>query len=380
MLVLAVLCAAPSVGATTADDLCSSLDDPCVVGGVVTADADSTLDFGSRTLQLAAGAKMLWSGNLSIQAGNCDFRAASALGEATSTPGLHYLNLLCGVSTLAGAITTRGAGILVEGDGPHVISGKIKAVGDEVGVIAWDSYGAPGHVTISGQIQATSRLAPPPGEFRVSTNFGDILVTDLARIKVKGRSAYPFEDFFYFVADSGTLTMNGHIDARAKDGAYAFNFESNQAVLFGPGSQLVAKAKTKGPEIAINSQVGSVTLQGKIKAGVSAALQGGQGDAIVHVCAGDDILVDGKASIDASSGGFESSIVMGAFDRVQVGTAALGAKLFAKTDGDIELCGGTTAFVTSSSTVVPDPEAVGQTGDCLSPESQVIFLLDCNAG
>jgi hypothetical protein len=372
------LLAASPAAATVADDLCAPTDDPCVVSGSVAIDAGSTLDFGTRTLELAAGAKVSWSGALTITAGSCDFRTGSTLAEATTTAGLHYLGLQCGTSALAGAITTRGAGILVEGDGPHTMSGKIKAQGDEVGVIAWDSYGVPGDVTIAGSIQATSKVGPPPGEFRIATNFGSIVVTEVAKIKVKGAMADPFSEFFYFLASSGSLTLDGRIDARAKTGAYSFNFEANEDVVFGPKSQLTAKGKTKGPEVAINSQLAGVTLRGKIKAGVSAPLQGGQGDAIVHVCAGDDILVDGKASIDASSGGFESSIVMGAFDIVQVGTAALGAKLLAKTDGDIELCGGTTAFVTGSSTVVPDAESVGHIGDCLSPESQVIFLLDCN--
>jgi hypothetical protein len=243
-------------------------------------------------------------------------------------------------------------------------------------VIGFDLMGTPGDITVSGTIQAKSKLGTPPGEFRLLSTFGNVTLTETAKVKVKGVTANPFSEFFYFEADSGALTVNGLVDARAKTGAYALNFEANQDVVFGPRSKVVAKAATTGAEIAINSQGADVTLQGKVLA-AARAVTSGDGPR-VHVCAGDDILVDQKAVIDASSGGFDGSIILGAFDVARVGTVSVGAKLLAKTDGDIEVCGGTSGSISASSTVVPDPEAVG-TGVCLSPTSQVIFFLDCNA-
>jgi hypothetical protein len=361
--------------ATVADDLCPSADDPCVVSGAVAIDAGSTIELGARTLQLATGAKVSWTGDLTVNAEGCDFRLGSALAESAATTGDHFLNLNCTTSALAGIVATLGAGVIVTGPGPHVLSGAIQARGDQVGVIAIDSYAPPGHITVSGKIQAKSKTGTPPGEFRLWSNFGDILVTDTAKIQVKGATADPFTEFFFFEADSGSLTVNGSVDARAKSGAYAFNFEANQAVRFGPRSKVNAKAKGTGAEMAINSQVADVTLQGSIKAPAK-AVSGGHG-ARVHVCAGHDILVDGKASIDASSG-FDGSIILGAFNQARVGAGGVGAKLVSKTDGDIEVCGGTSGSISSASKVVPDAEAVGS-GVCLSPESQVIFLLDCSS-
>jgi hypothetical protein len=102
--------------ATVADDLCSPLDDPCVVSGPVTIDPGSILLFGVRTLQLAPGAVVSWTDELVIHAAACDFRAGSTLRETVPTPGPHFLYLDCaGASTLAGTITTRGAGMLVPG-------------------------------------------------------------------------------------------------------------------------------------------------------------------------------------------------------------------------------------------------------------------------
>jgi hypothetical protein len=250
----------------------------------------------------------------------------------------------------------------------------VKAQGDEVGVIAVDFTNTPGDITVSGKIQVKSKLGTPPGEFRLISNHGDITLTEKAKIKVRGAMADPFSEYFYFLAGSGTLTVDGLVDARVATGAYGFNFEADQDVRFGPRSKLVAKARGTGAEVAINSQSADVTLQGKILASAR-PVDFGNGPR-VRVCAGDDILVDAKSIIDASTGGFDGSIVLGAFDVARVGTVDVGAKLLAKTDGDIEVCGGTSGSISSSSTVVPDPEAVGS-GVCLSPTSQVIFLLDC---
>ena len=54
-----------------------------------------------------------------------------------------------------------------------------------------------------------------------------------------------------------------------------------------------------------------------------------------------------------------------------------GAKVLSKIEGDIEICGNTSGvWIRSSSKIIPEPWAVG-IWECLSPESQVIFMLDC---
>jgi hypothetical protein len=374
VVVCATSVAVASAWATVADDLCAPAADPCVVAGDVTVDPGSTLDFGSRTLQLAAGAVASWTGDLHVIASQCDFQEGSALRESVAGPTFSYLNLDCGVANLAGAIVTKGSGVIVTGDGPHVLSGSITAKGDQVGVIAVDSYGTPGDITVSGKINAQSRTGTPPGEFRLNTSFGNITVTEDAKIVARGATADPFSEFFSFIAGSGTLTVDGSIDARAKNGAYAFNFEANQAVTFGPRSQIKATARTRGAEMAINSQLATVTLRGKIKAAAKNAPN--PDGPKVHVCAGNDIVMEEKAKIDASDGS-QGSVILGAYDIARV---QAGATIFSKADGDIEVCGGTSGSISSDARVFPGPEAVGtwDTAYCLSPESQVIFELDCN--
>jgi hypothetical protein len=98
----------------------------------------------------------------------------------------------------------------------------------------------------------------------------------------------------------------------------------------------------------------------------------------VRSCAGNDATIESTAKIDASAG-FNGSIIVGAFDIARI---QAGAKVSSKKEGDIEVCGNTSGSISSNAKVVPEASAVGTYNDagCLSPESQVIFTLDCNAG
>jgi hypothetical protein len=235
---------------------------------------------------------------------------------------------------------------------------------------------AAGALEAHGHIKAQSKTGTPPDEFRLISNFGNVLIDETAKIQLKGATADPFSDLFIIEAGTGTLTINGTIDARAKSGAYALNLEGNQAVEFGPKSKIIASAKGTGPEMAINSQVASVTLRGQIQA-KTGAVSFGNGSR-VRVCAGNDVTIESTAKIDASAGS-DGSIIVGAFDTAQVRG---GAKLSSKKNGDIEVCGGTSGFISSHAKVTPEADSVGTYNDagCLSPTSQVLFDLDCNAG
>lgn len=370
---LALAALPPRAHGTVADDLCPPTTDPCVLSAAATVDSDSTLDFGTRTLRLAPGAVVTWSTNLTVKAATCDFQQGSTVREGPSPQGSGFLELQCGSTTLAGKLTTIGAGVLITGDGPHAFSGQLVAKGDQVGVIAIDSYGSPGNITVSGKILAKSKIGTPPGEFRLNSNFGNIQVTETAKIKLQGAVADPFTEFFSAIAGTGSLTIGGTIDATAKTGAYAFNLEANGDVTIDAKAKVKAKAKETGAEIAINSQGGAVTVAGKVLAPAKQVTNHG---ARLRVCASGDVLIRPKAVLDSSSGS-DGSIVVGAGGHVSVGLSSSGAKLLSKDAGDIEICGGAGAFVSHASKVVPDPEAVG-TGVCLSPTSQVVFLLDCS--
>jgi hypothetical protein len=60
-------------------------------------------------------------------------------------------------------------------------------------VIAVDFPGTPGDITVSGKIQAKSKVGTPPGEFRLVSNFGDITIAETAKIKIGGATANPFD-------------------------------------------------------------------------------------------------------------------------------------------------------------------------------------------
>ncbi|MBI3785733.1 MAG: hypothetical protein HY270_20260 [Deltaproteobacteria bacterium] len=367
-------CALRRAHATVADDLCAPTDDPCVIATKVTVDPSSTLDFGTRALRILKSGVLTWSTSLTLTAGNCDFQPQSKVAEAKTSPGTDFLWMNCSSSTLAGTIRTVGGGVLVEGPGPHLLSGVIRAVGDNVGVIAVDSAGLPGGITVSGKIVAKANKGTPPGEFRLISNFGDVLITDTARISATGVTTEP-NSLLWFEAGSGKLTIQGRVTAKASSGAYDLNLEGNGDVVLGPKSRISAPAKKVGAGIGINSQGGRVGLQGSIVAPVR-QVQSGSG-ARVRVCASSDILIDGGAKIDASDGNSNGSIIVNGGGTTSVGTNLQGAKVLAKTDGDIEICGATLPVVSTKSTIKPPPQELG-TNECLSANSQFIFFLDCN--
>jgi hypothetical protein len=360
------------VWATVADDLCAPIDDPCVLSTVVNVDPSSTLDFGSRTFRIADNAKLIWRTDLTINAGACEFAAKSQVIEHKDSPGTGFLELNCNSTNLLGKITTVGSGVLAEGDGPHVWGGVISAKGPSVNVIAIDSYGSPGDITLSGKIKAVAKTGTPPGEFRFVSNFGNIEVAETAKIALMGAESDPFTELVWFEAGTGKLDIKGAIQAKTKVGAYEMTFEANGPVTLGAKAKISGKGNGTGAKIGFNSQSSSVTFFGKVMA---PAKNVGPNGPKIRICAADDVIVAEKSLLDASDKGSGGSIIIGAGDLARV---RAGSKVYAKTDGDIEVCGGSSGLVSSSAKVVPAPEAVGQTGACLSPNSQFIFFLDCN--
>jgi hypothetical protein len=137
-----------------------------------------------------------------------------------------------------------------------------------------------------------------------------------------------------------------------------------------PKAKIMCKGKGTGAEVGFNSQSGSVSIFGKVQIPAKDPSDGPK----IRVCAADDATIQEKAFLDASDKSSDGSVIIGAGDMARVRP---GAKIFAKHDGDIEVCGGTIASV-SGATVDPPPEAVGTTGSCLSASSQFNFFLDCN--
>lgn len=367
---LALVCARPAI-ATVADDLCGALDDPCVVTGKVVVDPSSTLDFGTRTFRIAEKAKLTWRDDLTIHAGACEFQPKSQVVEDKTSTGTGFLELNCDSTSLLGKIKTKGSGVLAEGDGPHEWGGLISVKGDTLSVIAIDSYGLPGNITLSGKIIAIAKVGAPPGEVRFISNFGNIEVGEKAKMQVKGVESDPSSEIIWFEAGSGTLDIRGKIQAKTKTGAYQMAFEADGNVTVHPKSKIQCKGKGNGAEVGFNSQSGSVTIFGKVQVPAKEPSDGPK----IRICAAADATVEEKGFLDASDKSSDGSVIIGAGDVARI---QAGAKVFAKHDGDIEVCGGTSGSVSSQAKVDPPPEETGMTGECLSPNSQFIFFLDCN--
>jgi len=88
LLALAAVCARVSL-ATVASDLCPATADPCVVSSAKTVTPGSTLDLGSRALDVRAGGSLnVSSGLMTILAGSVRVESGGALlGSSSQATG-----------------------------------------------------------------------------------------------------------------------------------------------------------------------------------------------------------------------------------------------------------------------------------------------------
>jgi cysteine-rich repeat protein len=187
---LVALAAASAAGATTADDVCSPLADPCVVPTGTTIDVTdgSVLDFGTRALVLAAGGA---STRLDGNGGSMTILA----GSVTLNPGSGILSRSGSVTVIStGAISVLRSGnararidvgdfsspgtITLDADGDLEIQGVVTAQGAGAeagnGSVALTSLG---DVRISGEVNASSGGADFGGDVNVQVPQGDLLVS-----------------------------------------------------------------------------------------------------------------------------------------------------------------------------------------------------------
>lgn len=366
---LSVALACPAF-ATTADDLCDAAADPCEVSAHIVVDPDSVLDFGPRVFRLLDGGSLVWADNLTINAGRCDVYPRTAVTEDKSSTATGFLTLNCDDLSIGGKISTVGGGILAAGAGSYALArrGRIKAKGKRVGAITIDMGG---NITIGGKISARSKNGPVSGPFRIVSTDGDVTLAKRSRIKLRGTTADPSSDSFSVVSRVRNVFIEGKIDARAKSGAYSFNFEADSAVLLLRPGKIRARAADKGARIAFNSQSYFMALDGKIDARATNITNSADGPRL-HACAADLILVGDK--INVSDDASFASLILGAGDQVGLDDRAT---LSANAEGNIEICGNSSGvFIDPSATISPQPQAIGS-NQCASPNSGVIFDLAC---
>src|SRR5882724_1447121 len=179
LLVLAALSARVSL-ATVASDLCPATADPCVVSSAKTVTPGSTLDLGSRALDVRAGGSLsVSSGLMTILAGSVRVESGGALlGSSTQATGASIKVMTSGdirVETGAnGAGTIDVSADLSPGEidllahGNVVLAGSINANANSTqgdgGVI---NVSADGNLSVTGPIAATAGLQGLGGEITV---------------------------------------------------------------------------------------------------------------------------------------------------------------------------------------------------------------------
>ncbi len=176
----------PLARATVADELCTSLADPCVVNTVVTLTPGSAIDLGTRALHLGAQGRLVLSGAVTIDA-----------GPVRLLPGARVLGT---GGDFGPSLTLRSAGaITVE------VAGSARARVDVSAALAAGTVMlvAAGDVGIDGDIVTNGSGQEGSGGLVDVTAGGSIAVTGF--IEAKGGSQ----------ADGGVIAMHagGSIDA-----------------------------------------------------------------------------------------------------------------------------------------------------------------------
>ncbi len=376
---LVLLASHPSSASTLPSDLCPPAHDPCIVTGTRMLGTDEDIDFGDRTL-LFERVKMYWTGNLTLRARRIELSLGDKIIERATTPtSAGMLTLMCDSADIRGDILNVGSGVLMEDfDGVanavnpgSTFTGKIQVKDDQQSFIGINSFGP---ITFGAKVKTKAKGPTPyPAQFVVVSTVGDVTVTDKAQIKLRRAVADPATELVWLEAPSGTLTVDGLVDARATAGAWAFDFEADGDVGFGPKSKVIATGKNGHAQVGINSQSGSVALHGRVLASSNAQITDPNG---IGVCAAGDITVDAAAQLVEKSGS-GGVLVLGAGGQVTVGTAVKGAKVqLNKDSGDVEICGDGGVTIAAASSLVPAPAALGS--GCLSATSPTQFDLDCN--
>src|SRR5262249_33914807 len=109
VLVLALLALPLRSSATTADNLCASSANPCVVSTAVPGDNNSVIDLGTRELRIASGGALdVGSGTMTILAGQLTIATNGFLRGAPASGDGGTINVTAGGATISGTFSVAG--------------------------------------------------------------------------------------------------------------------------------------------------------------------------------------------------------------------------------------------------------------------------------
>ena len=356
VLVLGLLTLPAPLLATTADDLCASSANPCVVATPVVVDDGSTIDLGARTLHIVAG------GSLDVGSGGMTLRAATLTIDAG------------GFARALGSASTAGGTVTIEVD-QATIAGTVDASGTPGGTVT---------VTATGTLSATGTVS---ARALSRVDLGGTVNLTAASATVSGPvSAVGGPDATggdINVTTSGDLMLNSVLDASGGDPGGCIEVQAGSAtsggnITLGAAAVLRADATTaggSGGEVDVTAQgdgttTGNANLDGLLSAKALAGspdIGGGSGGCVSVTADGDvrmssdgaDLTADGGAP-DGDAGEVDITSQQGVV--VQLGTVSAsvagadgaGGTVMIESNGDATIGGSVLVNAADSSAAEVD--------------------------
>ncbi len=295
LLSLFLLSATPA-GAITVNDFCAAGADPCEFkGSPLNVDANTSLDFGSRTLIIGNAREINVTGGvqLTLKAGTVIMRQASQIHNAA---------------------TATGASIAITADDDIILEkaalgspAKIEVPGTQVGGSIQFTAGR--NIVVDGELRANGTLAEAEGGLMDMDAGGSITLS--GTLNLTGGSIGSGGEII--VGANGPVVVNGPISAFGGFDGGTIDLSSNESL--STAATLDVRG-TAGGSLAGNiimTVVGSITIGGKIVAtGAGSLTEGGGSGGDIDMNAGASIglneVVDASGGTPEGFGGIVSFI------------------------------------------------------------------------
>ncbi len=322
-IVLALLTKAAVAQATVATDLCTPTADPCVVNTTIAVTTGSTIDLGARALEIGAqGTLDVGSGTLLIQAGAVRLLPGSKILGRSTTAG--------------GSITIVASGSIdIQASGPSKGRIDVTSEGDD-GLITLQ---AAGNVTVAGQLLAVGADQFASGGGIAILAGGSIVVTPSGDVIVAGGNQAGGGDIL--------LDAGGGVDLQNVVDASGGDFGGGTIDLTSHNGDVIVRQQLNVPGGGFSGDGGEVTIDagGSVQvlatidghaAGDSEDGSGSGGD--VDIRAQQSITISGVLSLTAAPPDGEGGSVS-----LEAGTTiTIGAAMLVEGQG-IDGCGGSIA-------------------------------------
>lgn len=398
--------ATPSL-ATTADDLCASTADPCVVTAAIAATPNSVIDVGDRELQLAGnGSITVQSGTLTLRgrriatgvntlirtsgptradpaasleivaddvflAGQIDARGSPAGDvDVTGTTSLTFSGILRGRAEAADAsastVTMIGSTVLLAGS--IELEGGREDAGGDLSV-------AGGAVTLAGSIAVTGGDG---GMLDVSA-IESLMVTAAATASANATTAAGDGGDISLDSD-GLLEIRGQLTANGRTGGDEGGGDGGQIILSGDGGAVIgvgASVASLGGspdglagDIELTSLFGSLEMRGSLLA-ESAEREGVGGT--IDVSADGSIIVAGNVRARGALGGAgDVEIDAGTFVTVAQGALVEASATRESVAGTVSVAAG--SFIEIAGSLLAETTVGNVNGGSLAIDACVVTM------